>query len=89
MSHKTNYVECRQTLVAASDVGHVTTCPECGHVHLNLRAVTVRFELDAFRELTEMLSFAQKRLDVDPALHDSESSESRVLGTDGGNNIRH
>ncbi|MFZ6846227.1 hypothetical protein [Undibacterium sp. RuTC16W] len=82
MANNNRYVECRQVLVANSDIGHVTTCPECGHVHVNLRSLTVRFEMEAFRELVDMLGFAQKRLDADPALRDAETKTVSVSGID-------
>jgi hypothetical protein len=38
-------------------------CPDCGVVHVNLASVSVRFDLEAFEELTEMLNEAQDVLE--------------------------
>lgn len=51
------------TLLARSGVGAVARCP-CGHLHLNLEYLTLRFEPDAFRELTAMLLRAQVHLEA-------------------------
>jgi hypothetical protein len=64
-----SYTQCSQQLIATSALGHITTCTDCGHVHLNLNAVTLRFDLDAFRDLVDMLGFAQHKLDTDNAAH--------------------
>lgn len=72
MIHKTNVVPCQQLLVATSAAGHVTTCPDCGYVHLSLPSLTLRFDMNVFRELAGMLSVAQHQLDSNPALHEAE-----------------
>lgn len=69
MIQKTSVVPCQQLLVASSAAGHVTTCPDCGHVHLSLPSLTLRFDMEVFRELAGLLRAAQHRLDTDPALH--------------------
>jgi hypothetical protein len=46
-------------VIAKSKVGEVMVCPDCGVVHLNLASVSVRFSLEAFEELSSMLSEAQ------------------------------
>jgi len=51
-------------LLARAPVGHVALCG-CGHLHLTLQYLTLRFEPDAFRELAALLQFAQRRLDSD------------------------
>ena len=49
-------------LLARAPVGHVALCG-CGHLHLTLQYLTLRFEPEAFRELAALLQFAQRRLD--------------------------
>ena len=72
MIHKTSVVPCQQLLVATSAAGHVTICPDCGHLHLSLPSLTLRFDMNVFRELVGMLGFAQQQLDKDPSLHGAE-----------------
>lgn len=54
---------CANHPVAASEVGSVSLCPDCGVVHLSLQYVSMRFEPEAFRALVRMLGLAQNRLD--------------------------
>ena len=51
-------------LLAHGHVGQVALCG-CGHLHLNLQYLTLRFEPDAFRELAALVAFAQRRLDAE------------------------
>jgi len=51
-------------------VGAVGLC-SCGHLHLSLQYLTLRFEPAAFRELVELLEFAQRRIDADSGLQPS------------------
>ena len=52
-------------LLSQGSIGQVALCG-CGHLHLNLQYLTLRFEPDAFRELAVLLAQAQRRLDSDP-----------------------
>ena len=38
-------------------------CPDCGVVHISLQYFSVRFDLEAFRELAQMLGVAQARIE--------------------------
>jgi len=49
-------------LLSHSAIGQVSQCG-CGHLHLTLQYLTLRFEPEAFRELAALLAFAQRRLD--------------------------
>jgi len=51
-------------VLSRTSVGHVALCG-CGHLHLTLQYLTLRFEPEAFRELAALLQFAQRRLDSD------------------------
>jgi len=51
-------------LISHGPIGQVALCG-CGHLHLNLEYLTLRFEQDAFRELAALLMHAQRRLDGD------------------------
>jgi hypothetical protein len=64
-------------LVSHGSIGHVTLCG-CGHLHLTLQHLTLRFEPDAFRELASLLALAQRRLDTDARLRADDSSEPRA-----------
>jgi len=66
-------------LIARSAMGHVVQCG-CGHLHLNLQVLTLRFEPDAFRELAALLVFAQRRLDADPRLGTTEPAAPQDAG---------
>ena len=50
-------------VISRSAVGAVALC-SCGHLHVNLEYLTLRFEPEAFRELVDMLLSAQGRLDA-------------------------
>ncbi len=50
---------CHHLAIAQSQIGEVHICPDCGVVHLNLQAISIKFGLDAFSELSHMLSQAQ------------------------------
>lgn len=76
MNHKTKTVPCRQLLVATSAAGHVTTCTDCGQVHLSLPSLTLRFDMHVFHELAQMLHIAQQRLENDCALQGAESASA-------------
>lgn len=54
-------------LISRSGVGSVALC-QCGHLHVNLEYLTLRFEPAAFGELARMLIFAQRRLETDAQL---------------------
>jgi len=56
-------VGCQHRLLTRSQVGCVTVCQGCGQVHLELQNLTLRFEEAAFREMAQMVGFAQQRLD--------------------------
>ncbi|MFZ6657792.1 hypothetical protein [Undibacterium sp. TJN19] len=54
---------CQHVQLAHSKVGEVMICPDCGIVHVSLQYVSMRFELDAFRSLADMLGDAQHLID--------------------------
>lgn len=54
---------CKHLSLTSSVVGTVGICPECGVVHLGLRHVSMRFELDAFNALAQMLVTAQSQIE--------------------------
>ena len=61
-------------LISHGPIGQVTLCG-CGHLHLNLQYLTLRFEQEAFRELAALLMHAQRRLDGGP---DSRTAPGRA-----------
>ena len=54
-------------VIAQGDFGTVALC-SCGHVHINLQYITLRFEPEAFGELVAMLGHAKHQLATDPRL---------------------
>lgn len=60
-----NNQDCRSKLLATGDIGHVTTCPDCGQVHLVLQYITLRFDTQTFRMLADLINHAQYRMERD------------------------
>ena len=54
-------------VIARRDFGAVALC-SCGHVHINLQYITLRFEPEAFTDLLGMLTQAQHQLTSDVRL---------------------
>lgn len=61
--------------IACTDFGAVTMC-SCGVLTVTLQYLSLRFEPAAFRELQGLLTFAQHRLDGDPALASLQAPSS-------------
>jgi len=49
--------------LAESGVGRVVACP-CGNIHFDIEYLTLRFVPEAFKELADMLTAAQRALDA-------------------------
>jgi hypothetical protein len=62
-------------LISQGPIGQVALCG-CGHLHLNLQYLTLRFEPAAFRELAVLLVQAQRRLDADPSVRAAQGPAS-------------
>jgi predicted lipase len=75
MSHQ----DCRCDLLVESPVGHINVCATCGHVHLTMQYMTIRFELEAFRALAAMVGEAQYRINA-MAAHSSCAAEEPLSG---------
>lgn len=57
---------CQHQPVAASPLGNVTVCPHCAVVHVAIGHVTLRFTVDAFRDLGQLVAQAQASLEAPP-----------------------
>lgn len=57
---------CQHQPVANSPLGAITVCPDCQVVHLAIGHVTMRFTVDAFRDLGQLLAQAQASLEAPP-----------------------
>lgn len=55
---------CQHLAIAHSKVGDVLICADCGVVHLALQAISMRFDMDAFSELSHMLGRAQAAIEL-------------------------
>lgn len=55
---------CQHLAIAHSKVGDVMICADCGVVHLALQAISMRFDMDAFSELSRMLGRAQTAIEL-------------------------
>lgn len=77
---------CKHLSLTRSVVGSVGICPECGVVHLGLRHVSMRFELDAFNALAQMLVTAQRQIEhlnlVSPYSQENLEEVSRDVSSD-------
>ena len=60
-------------VLSHGSVGHVAQCG-CGHLHLTLQYLTLRFEPEAFRELAALLAFAQRQLDREALARDGATA---------------
>jgi hypothetical protein len=54
-------------IISSNAAGAVALCG-CGHLHVNLQYITLRFERAAFGELAALLTSAQRRLDANASL---------------------
>lgn len=63
MSHSHASPSCNHVCIAQSGVGDVAICPDCGVVHVNLNYFSMRFEVNTFRMVAQMLAQAQNRID--------------------------
>ena len=65
-------------VIVQSDFGAVALC-SCGHVHINLQYITLRFESAAFSDLVAMLSHANQQLATDPQLRALAAPQPRRM----------
>jgi hypothetical protein len=68
-------------VISQGALGSVALC-ECGHLHLTLQYLTLRFERPAFRELAALLMSAQRRLDTDLHPQNALASAGLDVGPD-------
>lgn len=54
---------CQHLAIAHSKVGDVMICADCGVVHLALQSISMRFDMEAFSELSRMLGRAQTAIE--------------------------
>ena len=53
---------CTHEYLAASDSGKVLMCQDCGVVHLQLQNLSMRFEVEQFAALAELLTAASLKM---------------------------
>ena len=53
---------CNHEYLAASESGKVLICRDCGVVHLQLQNLSMRFEVEQFTALADMLTVASKKM---------------------------
>lgn len=58
---------CHPRIVAENPLGAVAVCADCGHVHLTLQHLTVRFDPEAFLTLAALITQAGHHLRNDGA----------------------
>lgn len=61
--HDARNTACQQLRIARSGVGEIFICPDCGVVQVALQYFSMRFELEAFKALQNMLCEAQSKID--------------------------
>jgi len=75
----TPHGHCAAALLVRNRVGAVAACPDCGQLQLMLEYLTLRFEPEAFRELTRLLASAQQRLDHECATGGEDAASLSVV----------
>lgn len=83
MQHSSQSNPCKHVGLAHSRVGEVSMCPDCGVVHISLQYFSVRFDLEAFRALTQMLTTAQARIERSAQTSLPAAEKHDVMGSDG------
>ncbi|MBC3806847.1 hypothetical protein H8K52_05730 [Undibacterium seohonense] len=63
MTTSKNNKPCQHLSIAHSKIGEVMICPECGVVHLSLQSISMRLDLNAFAELSKMITQAQTTIE--------------------------
>lgn len=59
MTTSTTKSACKHIEIATSPLGEIAICSDCGVVHLSMQSVSMRFDMDAFQVLSQMMSKAQ------------------------------
>ncbi|WP_137894992.1 hypothetical protein [Ramlibacter sp. 2FC] len=62
MSSQDGIPSCQHLSLARSEIGHISTCRDCGVVQLHLQALSLRLEDEAFEALARMVGRASLRL---------------------------
>lgn len=70
---------CQHIEIAQSKLGDVHICSDCGVVHLSLQSISMRFDVEAFKVISTMLSVAQHI--IEHAENNSEISKDQVRHT--------
>ena len=83
MKHPSQTTPCQHVDIAHSDVGDVAVCPDCGVVHVSLQYFSMRFDLEAFRALAQMLGTAQTKIERLGEVSQTRSERFDSLNTDG------
>lgn len=58
-------------------------CPDCGVVHVSLQYFSMRFDLEAFRDLAQMLSLAQARIEQSAPSLPPQGESHEVMHSEG------
>lgn len=61
--------------IAQGHVGSVSVCA-CGVITLTMQYLSLRFDVDAFKDLQNLLNAARRRLDADPSSNDAPQAAS-------------
>lgn len=82
MKHDLESTPCQHIGLARNAMGGVVMCPECRVVHVSLLHLSLRFEVEAFEALVDLLASAQRqiggRLPTHPTV--THEGEMRVDG---------
>jgi predicted RNA-binding Zn-ribbon protein involved in translation (DUF1610 family) len=54
---------CRCVVLATADTGQVSTCPECGTIHISMPQMSLRLTRETFRSLAGLVTSAHVELD--------------------------
>ena len=61
-----NKKPCKHEYLAVGESGKVLMCRDCGVVHLHLQNLSMRFEVEQFAALTELLTTASQNMRQQP-----------------------
>lgn len=70
---------CRCVVLASGTAGQVSTCPECGTIHIAMPQMSLRLTRETFRGLAQLVTSAHVELDGGAAQPSRERRPGRAL----------
>ena len=79
MKHDLESTPCHHIGLARNAMGSVVMCPECRVVHLSLLHMSLRFEVEAFEALADLLASARQQIGAVLPAHPSMAREGETV----------